>query len=265
MGDCGASGSDPAAGAQVNYAAAEAPITAAAASETPIADALHGETEYKKASVYPPDRASELAPLLPPLADLAAHYLDTSASEIGERLVNEQNGTVIYRRTARHFAALALEHYGDAYSHADALTAYASERARRDELARQEWSRFFMRLKAMSDGELIAYIAGRCQAEVAELSREGTVFDKHLYRTRLKCARQHLEWRGLKMPDPNPGRRKPIPRKLRPVDMAPAPCVKQAGLFEVAADTGKPNISETPAASGAERRAKPPGWSVKAR
>jgi hypothetical protein len=52
----------------------------------------------------------------------------------------------------------------------------------------------------MSDVKLIAYIGGRCRLEVAELAREGASFDKHLYRVRLKVAKQHLEWRGLWMP-----------------------------------------------------------------
>jgi hypothetical protein len=175
------------------------------------------------------DETTESATLAPALADLAAHYLSMPATAIGERFVNKKTGTVVYRRTARHFAALVVEHYGDAYTRADAIAAYTAERARLAELVRQEWERFFRRLKAMSDDELIAYIAGRCRTEVAELAREGAIFDKHLYRTRLKCAKQHLEWRRLKMPDPKPGRRSLAPGRS-PRSQTPAPAVASLQL-----------------------------------
>jgi hypothetical protein len=175
------------------------------------------------------DETTESATLAPALADLAAHYLSMPATAIGERFVNEKTGTVVYRRTARHFAALVVEHYGDDYTRADAIAAYTAERARLAELVRQEWERFFRRLKAMSDDELIAYIAGRCRTEVAELAREGAIFDKHLYRTRLKCAKQHLEWRRLKMPDPKPGRRSLAPGRS-PRSQTPAPAVASLQL-----------------------------------
>jgi len=93
----------------------------------------------------------------------------------------------------------------------------------------------------MSDVDLIAYIGGGCRRGVAELARDGSAFDKHLYQTRLKCARQHLRWRGLKMPakptkaqpvTPAKRQRTPVavqrPHAIQPDLFADAP----AGLVE---------------------------------
>jgi hypothetical protein len=143
---------------------------------------------------------SDCAEPLPTLEQLAEHYLSLPATAIGRRSVNKRTGAVNYRRTAPHFADLVVEHYGSLYTRDAAIVAYRSEQDRREALAQAEWKRFFQRLGAMPDAELIAYVTGCCRSEVAELAREGASFDKHLYHTRLKCAKQHLEWRGLTMP-----------------------------------------------------------------
>jgi hypothetical protein len=104
----------------------------------------------------------------------------------------------IYRRTAKHFAALVTAEYP--YTAEQAIEAYKTEQQRRKDEAAREWALFFARLRTMTNDELIAYVGSGCRREVSELSHDGTAFDKHLYATRLKCAKQHLGWRGLTMP-----------------------------------------------------------------
>src|SRR6266487_393083 len=153
--------------------------------------------------------------VLPTLADLAKNYLDLPAPDIGERIVRRKDceivdrqtgevkvshreGSIYYRRTAKHFALLVAAEYP--YTEDEALDAYRAEQQHRKDEAHAEWQCYFARLRHMPDDELIAYIAGRCRTEVHERAREGVAFDQHLYQTRLKCARQQLEWRGLTMP-----------------------------------------------------------------
>lgn len=143
--------------------------------------------------------------VLPPptLADLAAHYLDQRPAAIGEEYVIKrglQAGLVAYRRTAKHFAGLVVADYGRLYTFDQALDAYAAEQQRRKDIVAAEWQRFFAQLRKMTNDELIAYVGGRCRTEVAEMARDGAIFDKHLYTTRLKCARRELQRRGLEMP-----------------------------------------------------------------
>jgi hypothetical protein len=127
----------------------------------------------------------------------------------------------IYRRTAKHFAALVTAEYP--YTAEQAIEAYKAEQQRRKDEAAREWALFFARLRTMTNDELIAYVGSGCRREVSELAHAGgsrdldelrpngfkgitepvaekLPFDKHLYATRLKCARQHLGWRGLTMP-----------------------------------------------------------------
>jgi hypothetical protein len=136
--------------------------------------------------------------VLPSLADLAAHYLDQRPADIGERCVSKRTGQITYRRTVRHFATLVTSEYP--YTAAQAIEAYVAEQRHRKDLAAQEWQRFFARLRQMTNAELVVYIAGRCRTEAHELARDGTAFDEHQYRTRLKCAKQQLAWRGITMP-----------------------------------------------------------------
>lgn len=166
---------------------------------------------YSPASIIPENSTRNRVPTL---AALASHYLSMPAPAIGRRQVNRRTGTFKYRRDAGHFAELVLADYGDMYSEGQAIEAYQTEKAYREELARQEWERYFKRLKAMSNEDLIIYVAGRLRSEVADLAREGGHFDKHLYKTRLKVAKQHLEWRGLELP-PKGTRLKPY-RKPKP-------------------------------------------------
>jgi len=138
---------------------------------------------------------------LPPLPDLAGYYLSQRPAVIGEEYAikrGSQAGLIVYRRTAKHFAALVTAEYS--YSAEEATAAYAAEQQRLKDIAAAEWRQFFDQLRAMSDDELITYIGGRCRTEVAEMARDGSTFDKHLYSVRLKCARQHLQRRGLTMP-----------------------------------------------------------------
>jgi len=104
----------------------------------------------------------------------------------------------IYRRTAKHFAQLVTAEYP--YTTEQAIEAYKAEQQRRKDEAAREWALFFARLRTMTNDDLIAYVGGGCRREIAALMCGGAVFDKHLYTTRLKCAKQHLGWRGLKMP-----------------------------------------------------------------
>jgi hypothetical protein len=67
----------------------------------------------------------------------------------------------------------------------------------------------------MRADELIAYISGGCRRSVAELARGDVgLFDKHLYQTRLDCAKKHLAWRSLKMPA-KPTKQKPVTPRRR--------------------------------------------------
>jgi len=154
-------------------------------------------TEYNTCVSSETARADHSSPTL---RDLAANYLDQPPAEIGQRCVSRRTGQIMYRRTAKHFAALVVGDYGDRYTFDTALDAYAAEQQRRKDEAAKTWQRFFARLRQMTNDELIAYIAGRCRTEAHELAREGSTFDKHLYQVRLKCARQQLAWRGVPMP-----------------------------------------------------------------
>jgi hypothetical protein len=150
----------------------------------------------------------------PTLEALAAEYLSLPATAIGKRcaqrvkdIVDTETGEIkvpqrkdLYRRSAGHFVELVLTDYGDHYTDADVREAYEVEKTRLEALAKQEWERYFKRLKAMSDAELIAHIDGGCRSEVNALARDGATFDVHQYQTRLKCAKRHLGWRGLEMP-----------------------------------------------------------------
>lgn len=187
-------------GAQVNSLPVDAPVLPAETQQTAHADdAHHGETEIPREECVSPDRASDVAPPEPPtLAELAKNYLDQPASAIGMRCVSRKTGQISYRRTAKHFASLVTAEYS--YTAAEAIAAYQCDRALKQAIATAQWRRFFDDLRAMSDDELIAYVGGGCRRAVSELIRDGSTFDKHLYATRLKCAKQHLKWRGLKMP-----------------------------------------------------------------
>jgi hypothetical protein len=156
---------------------------------------------------------------------------------VGKRSVNKRTGAVIYRRTAPHFADLVDEHYGDHYTRDAAIEAYHAEQDRQKALAREDWKRFFRRLDAMPDAELIAYVAGRCRSEVAELAREGATFDKHLYRTRLRFAREQLECGGLTLPA-KPTRLQPEPPR-QIIAPRPLPIVDQADLFSQSAASSR--------------------------
>jgi hypothetical protein len=168
--------------------------------------------------MFLPDRAEADHISEPPtLADLAAAYL--SDSGMGER-VNVKTGQITNRRTAKHFADVVTTDYP--YTADDARDAYKAEQQRRAELERKGWQRFFAHLRHMSDADLIAYIVGRARASLLgvvdhteEQAPTISAFDKHLYATRLKCAKQHLAWRGLKMPA-KPTKDKPVtPSKRR--------------------------------------------------
>lgn len=137
----------------------------------------------------------------PTLAQLAADYLAAAPEDVGKRIVSA-DGVVTYRRTAKHFADTVCAEY-PAIAYADALAAHRTEQERLRQIELEAWRVFFAELKAMTNEELIAYIAGRCHAQVAELAREKhdkAAFDIGLYKARLKVARQHLAWRGLTMP-----------------------------------------------------------------
>jgi hypothetical protein len=172
---------------------------AIAAPEIEPSTAHHGETEIQGGECVSPDRAEADHTTEPPtLAELAKSYLDQPAREVGERLVNAKTSTITYRRTATHFAQLVTAEYP--YTEAQAVAAYRADQALRAIIEADIWQRFFAQLKAMNNDELVAYITGGCRRDVAELSRKGALFDKHLYATRLKCAKQHLGWRGIRMP-----------------------------------------------------------------
>jgi hypothetical protein len=166
----------------------------------------YGETGYQKEECVSPDRATadhisqaaNSGESTPTLAELAKHYLDQPARDIGEEYVITTTGLISYRRTAKHFASLVTAEYS--YTETQALEAYKTEQERRELVARQAWAVFFAQLKAMTNDELIAYVVDGCRRDVAELSRGGGAFDKHMYQTRLRCAKQHLGWRGLKLP-----------------------------------------------------------------
>lgn len=152
--------------------------------------------------VSSPTREAGYSSELPDLALFAAQYLDARPVDVGKRIVSAE-GIVTYRRTAQHFADLVTAEYSQV-AYADALAAYRAEQERRRQAEREAWKQFFAELKAMTDDELIAYIGGRCRAQVLELAREKHIeaaFDIGLYKARLKCAKQHLAWRGLVMPE----------------------------------------------------------------
>ena len=140
------------------------------------------------------DYSSQIASL----AELAAAYLDDlDAGAVALR--SRATGESIRRHSAKHFAHLVCEHY----SADEARAAYRAERERRAALEKAAWARFFAQLKAMPTPDLIAYIHGGCRRELAELARthhSAAAFDTHKYRTRLKCAKQHLGWRGVALP-----------------------------------------------------------------
>jgi hypothetical protein len=180
------------------------------------------------------NRVDAPPPAVPTLQALADHYLSLPATAIGRRIVNERIGTVMYRRDVKHFAELVTAEYP--YSYDAATEAYRTEQARRAQLATQEWERFFRRLKAMTNDELIAYISGRLRSEVAELAREGATFDKHLYQTRMRVAKQHLTWRGLAIPARRTRLRPHQPRAQPPP--IPKPSVEQHQLLEAVSQPG---------------------------
>ena len=168
-----------------------------------------------------------LPTITPPLAELAANYLDQPAADIGERIVNTQTGAITYRRTAQHFAALVVAEYPD-YAASEAREAYRAEQDRRDLLEKQEWQRFFLQLKRMTNDELIAYVQGGCKREVAELARADKSFDRHLYKTRLECAKRHIEWRGLTLP--SRGQKPVTPHRQKRVER---PAAEQQGMLNL--------------------------------
>jgi hypothetical protein len=172
----------------------------------------------------------------PTLLELARAYLADPA--IGRR-VNVATGQITSRRTAKHFADLVTVDYP--YAEADARAAYKAEQQRLAELEREGWQRFFARLRHMTDDELITYIAGRARAELITAPLDHTeeqvskvsAFDAHVYQTRLKCAKQHLAWRGLKMPS-RAAKQQPITPRRRKQPEAPAVAlveVEQVNLF----------------------------------
>ena len=136
------------------------------------------------------------------LAELAVAYLDNpDAGAVALR--NRATGESTRRHSVKHFAQLMCDHYGEHYSAYEARAAYKAERERRAALEKAEWARFFAQLKAMPTPDLIAYIHGGYRRELAELMRKcdtSAMFDKYKYRTRLKCAKQHLAWRGVALP-----------------------------------------------------------------
>jgi len=181
----------------VIYSTEQAAELPTVAPETAPATAALGDTE-KRGCVSTNGAAGDHISEPPTLAELAAYYLDQPAPTIGERSVSTKTGQIAYRRTAKHFAALVMAEYP--YTAEEAITAYRAEQERRKALAAEEWKRFFARLDTMTNDELITYVGGRCRTEVHELARDGSVFDKHLYATRLKCAKRQMQRRGLKMP-----------------------------------------------------------------
>ncbi len=153
----------------------------------------------KETCVSSEQREAGYSSQVAPLAELAAAYLDNpDAGKVALR--NRATGESTRRHSAKHFAQLVCEHY----SADEARAAYKAERERRAALEKAEWARFFAQLKAMTTPDLIAYIHGGCRRELAELARKSdttlATFDMHRYRTRLKCAKQHLSWRGVALP-----------------------------------------------------------------
>lgn len=221
----------------------QAPATAqpTVAPEIATPGAAHGETGLQGVCVTQ-DHATDHSSEPPTLAELAKHYLDQRPEAIGKRLVNmktgdHNEGTVIYRRSAQHFADLVTAEYS--YTAAEARAAYKAEQQRRAELERQTWQRFFAWLRGLTDDELTTYIAGRARASLRgvvdhtemEVSTTGH-FDTHLYATRLDCAKRHLGWRGLTMPSQATQLEAITPRRRRAADRAPsAPLVEQPDLF----------------------------------
>jgi DNA-binding Lrp family transcriptional regulator len=207
---------------------ASEPTQERAADERENAACLYIEPISNQTVLHPPASitTSDAQTQPPTLAQLAAHYLSTPATAIGERRVNEKTGTFVYRRSAQHFAELVLADYGDHYRHDAAAEAYKAEQARREELARQEWERFYRRLKAMSNDDLLTYVCSRLRADVADLARQGEGFDKHLYKARLEHAKKHVAWRGLEWPKRG--------TKLKPYtkpEVKPRPVVEQADML----------------------------------
>lgn len=173
--------------------------------ETPneLAAPIEETSTSNKSCVSSEQRRAGYSSQVAPLAELAAAYLDNpDAGEIALR--NRATGESTRRHSAKHFAQLVQEHYGEHYSADEARAAYKAERERRAALEKAEWARFFAQLKAMPTPDLIAYIHGGCRRELAELTRKSdttlATFDTHKYRTRLKCAKQHLSWRGVALP-----------------------------------------------------------------
>lgn len=211
-------------------AAAELPIVVPH-SAVPVA--AHGETGTPGGCVTHASAGIDHSSELPTLAELASAYL--SDPTIGQR-VNSRTGQITNRRTARHFADLVAAAYP--YTADESQAAYKAEQQRRAELERQSWQRFFAWLRNLSDQELITYIAGRARASLlgvvdhteAHVSTSSQ-FDKHLYATRLKCAKQHLAWRGLAMPSRETQQQPVTPRRRSVVARAPRAAVDQADLF----------------------------------
>lgn len=164
---------------------------------------LEETSTSKETCVSSEQRETGYSSQVAPLAELAAAYLDNpDAGAVALR--NRATGESTRRHSAKHFAQQVCEHYGEHYSADDARAAYKAERGRRAALEQAEWARFFAQLKAMATPDLIAYIHGGCRRELAELARKSdttlATFDTHKYRTRLKCAKQHLAWRGVALP-----------------------------------------------------------------
>lgn len=204
-------------------------VQAVPAPQIDAAPAALGETDLPVGCVSP-DRDADHISEPPTLAELARDYLSDPASG---RRVDVATGQIMSRRTAKHFADLVTAEY--AYTADDARAAYKAEQQRLDELERQEWQRFFAWLRHRTDDELITYIAGRARAELVTAPIDHTEeqpvkvnkFDAHMYQTRLKCAKQHLAWRGLKMPA-KPTKEQPVtPRRLL---ATPAPVVEQTAF-----------------------------------
>jgi len=154
----------------------------------------------------------------PTLDELARAYWSDTANG---RRVNKSTGLITRRRTAKHFADLVCAD-NPAYTTDAARIAYKAEQRRLDRLEREMWQRFFAWLRGLTDAELITYVAGRARASLLgvvdhteEQDLKVNAFDKHLYATRLKCAKLQLARRGLKMPA-KPTKEKPVtPAKPR--------------------------------------------------
>ena len=185
--------------------------------------------------------SSETAPAgyssKPQLRDLAAAYIDTPAKQIVN--VNTKTGAINARHTVYHFAALVGERFG--YPKADAIAAYKAEQAHRADLVRQEWQRFYARLRAMSHDELVEYITGRCHAEISALCKEQSAFDAHLYRVRLAKAKEQMQCNGWAMPAKLTTIKPVTPqRRPTPPPQARAPIVNQQDLFSIPTTTTAP-------------------------